>query len=129
MEEQDPADGEATDTFELGNAAGEIERWGLDTVGNGGLHAVEKEEAAEQDENNSCRGSEKDEARRLAVPRDGPAEAVNDASHGIETVKPTPAFGDERRGVGNGRGKHPELDEKRDDIADVAVESIERGHP
>ena len=65
----------------------------------------------------------------MAAAGDGPAETVNDAGHGVEAVEPAPARGDERRGVGDGGGKHPELDEEGDDVADVAIKSVERGKP
>src|SRR5712692_7256285 len=102
---------------------------GLDTVGNGGLHAIEIEKAAEEDQGNGGGGSEKKQAGSVAAAGDGPAETVNDAGHGIEAVEPAPARGDERGGVGDGGGKHPELDEERDDVADVAIKSVERGKP
>src|SRR5262249_32026661 len=61
--------------------------------------------------------------------RECPAEAVNHASHGIEAVEPTPTFGDERRGIGDWRSEHPELDEKGSDVLDVAIEGVESGKP
>jgi len=100
-----------------------------DPVGNGGLHAIEEKQPAEKDESDSEGGSEKNEAGRLAVSGDGPAEAVNDASHGIETVKPAPAFGNERRRVSHRRSKHPELDEERNDVANVAIKSVQSRKP
>src|SRR5258707_3825868 len=102
---------------------------GLDSVGNGGLHAIEEEEAAEDDESDDGAGSEKQEAGGLAAASDGPAEAVNDACHGVEAVEPAPARRDESGRIGDGRGEHPELDEERDDVFDVAIESVESGKP
>src|SRR5882724_13286804 len=102
---------------------------GLDSVGNGGLHAIKEEEAAEKNERDGGSGSEKEEAGSVATAGDSPAETVNDAGHGIEAVEPAPAVGDERRRVGDGRGEHPELDEEGDDVADVAIERVERGKP
>src|SRR5882672_9634607 len=101
----------------------------LDSVGNGGLHAIEEEEAAEDDESDDGAGSEQQEAGGLAAASDGPAEAVNDAGHGVEAVEPAPAWRDESAGIGDGRGEHPELDEERDDVFDVAIESVESGKP
>src|SRR6266852_978030 len=101
----------------------------LNTVGNGGLHAIEEEEAAEDAEGDDGARSEKEQARGLAAAGDGPAEAVNDAGHGIEAVEPAPARGNERGRIGDGRSEHPELDEERNDVADVAIKSVERGEP
>src|SRR2546422_6853277 len=101
----------------------------LDSVGNGGLHAIEEEEAAEDDEGDGESGSEKEKAGRLAAAGDGPAKTVNDAGHGIEAVEPAPARGNERGRIGDGRGEHPELDDEGNDVADVAIESVERGEP
>src|SRR6266851_2778183 len=101
----------------------------LDTVGNGGLHAIEEKEAAEEDESDDGGRSQKDEAGRLAAAGNGPAETVNDAGHGVEAVKPAPARRNKRGRISDGRGEHPELHEERNHIADVAIESIERGEP
>src|SRR5712664_1550144 len=89
---------------------------GLDSVGNGGLHAIEEEEAAEDDEGDDGAGSKQEQAGGLAAAGDGPAEAVNDAGHGIEAVEPAPARGNERGRIGDGRSEHPELDEERNDV-------------
>src|SRR6266850_7938111 len=96
----------------------------LDSVGNGGLHAIEEEEAAEKDERDGGGGSEKEEAGSVAAAGDGPAETVNHAGHGVEAVEPAPALGDQRGRVGDGRGDFPELDEERDNVADVAIERV-----
>src|SRR6266571_3737085 len=102
---------------------------GLDTIGNGGLHAIEVEKAAEEDQGDGKGGNEKKDARSVAAAGDSPAETINDAGHGVEAVEPAPARGDQRGRVGDGRGKHPELDEEGDDVADVAIKSVERGKP
>src|SRR5437870_10479072 len=81
----------------------------LDSVGNGSLHAIEEKEAAEKDDEDGSGGNEKDGAGSLAAAGDGPAETINDASHGIEAVEPAPALGNESGRIGDGRGKHPEL--------------------
>ena len=60
---------------------------------------------------------------------EGPAETVDDACHGIEAVEPAPALRHEGRGIGDGRGEHPELDEEGSDVFNVAIESVERGEP
>ncbi len=93
----------------------------LDAIGNGRLHAIEEEQAAEEDKRDGEGGSEKKQAGSVAVARDCPSEAVNDAGHGIEAIKPAPTLGHKRRGVGDWRGEHPELDEKRDDVPDVTI--------
>src|SRR5258708_36948229 len=98
---------------------------GLDAVGNGGLYTIEEEEAAEDDEGDGGAGSVKEQAGGLAAAGDGPTEAVNDAGHGIEAVEPAPARRHERGRIGDGRSEHPELDEERDDGADVAMKSVE----
>ena len=102
---------------------------GLDAIGNGGLHAIEEKETAEKHEEDGGRGNEKDEARRLAVAGDGPAETVNYARHRIQSIEPAPSMRHERAGIGDRRGKHPELNDERDDIAHVAIKSVERGKP
>ena len=101
----------------------------LDAVRNGGLHAIEEEKAAEKNERDGESRSEQQQAGGLAAASDGPAEAVNDTSHGIEAIEPTPGIRDERRRICHRRGEHPELNDKRDDISDVAIESVERGEP
>ena len=119
----------------LGSAAGsetrpeEESEAGLDSVGNGGLHAIEEEEAAEEDEGDSGRGGEKKEAGRLADAGDGPAKTVNDAGHGIEAVKPAPALRNKSGRISDGRSEHPELHDEWDDVANVAIKSVERGEP
>jgi len=102
---------------------------GLNSVGNGALHAIEEEEAAEQDEHDHRSGNQKRVARSVASTSNGPAESVNDTSHGIEAVKPTPARGDERGRISDWRSKHPELYEKWDDVANISIEGVKRGHP
>src|SRR5437879_13827197 len=101
----------------------------LDPVGNGGLHAIEEEEAAEEDERDGTGGSQEEQAGSLAAAGDGPAKTVNDAGHRVEAVEPAPARGNQRGRVGDGRSEHPELDEERNDVADVAIERVERGKP
>ncbi len=101
----------------------------LDAIRNGGLHAIEEEDAAEEDQDHGRRRSEKKQARSIAAACNCPAETVDHASHGIEAIKPAPACGHERRRVGDGRGEHPELDNEGDDVADVAIKSVERGKP
>src|SRR5260370_18734455 len=102
---------------------------GLDAVGNGGLHTIEEEEAAEDDEGDGGAGSEKEQAGGLAAAGDGPTEAVNDAGHGIEAVEPAPARRNERGRIGDERSEHPELDEERKDGADVAIKNVDPGNP
>src|SRR6266850_7061924 len=101
----------------------------LHTIRHCALHSIKEEEPAEKDERDGGSGSEKEEAGSVAAAGDGPAETVNDAGHGIEAVEPAPAVGDERGRVGDGRGEHPELDEEGDNVADVAIERVERGKP
>src|SRR5215472_5476308 len=123
------------DAVTLGELFGVNDRHGhcfeseLDTIGNGSLHPIEEKETAQKHEQDGGGGNQKDKARRLAVARNGPAEAVNDSSHGIEAVEPAPARGNERRGVGDGRGEHPELGKKRHNVADVTIKSVKRGKP
>src|SRR5437867_12851074 len=102
---------------------------GLDTVGNGGLHAVEEEQAAEENESDGAGGNEQEQAGGPAAAGDGPAEAVNDAGHGIEAVEPAPARGHKGRGVSDGRGEHPEGDNEGYYVADVAIKRVEGGKP
>ena len=101
----------------------------LDAIGNGGLHPIEEEEAAKEHHGDGGGGNEKKEAGSLAASGDGPAEAVNDARHGVEAVKPAPAQRNERRGIGDWRREHPELDEEGDHVADISIESVKRRHP
>ena len=102
---------------------------GSDTVGNGGFHAIEEEDAAENDGGYGSGGSGEKRAGRLAVSRDGPAEAVDNAGHGIEAVEPAPSLRNEGGGVGDRGGEHPELDEEWRDVLHVAIEGVESGHP
>ena len=68
-------------------------------------------------------------AAGVAVPGEGPAEAVNDAGHGIQAVEPALALRDHGAGIVDGGSKRPELDEERDEIADVAIERVQSGKP
>src|SRR5207248_7624159 len=101
----------------------------VDAVSNGGLHAIEEENGAEKNEDYGGGGSEQQQAGGMSAAGDGPAEAVNDAGHGIEAVEPAPARGHEGRSIGHGRGKHPEGDDEGDDVANVAIKRVERGEP
>ena len=49
--------------------------------------------------------------------------------HRVEAVDRAPALGDERRRIGHRRGEHPELNDERHDVADVAVPHVQRGQP
>src|SRR5712692_10789553 len=104
-------------------------RSGLNAIGNGRLHAIEEKEAAKNDQRHHGAGSEEEQARGLASAGDGPAETVNDPGHGAEAVEPAPARRYERGRIGDGRGEHPELDEERNDVADVAIKSVQRRQP
>src|SRR5437879_13405356 len=99
----------------------------LGAGGKGALQSNEEKKPGQEKERDGEGGSEKKQVWRVAAARDGPAEAVNDAGHRVKAVKPAPTRGHERRRVRNGRSEHPELDEKRHDIADVARKGIERG--
>jgi hypothetical protein len=112
-----------------GLRAGRVGGRELDSVGNGGLHAIEEEEAAEDDEGDDGGRSEKQKARGVAAAGDGPAKTVNDAGHGVEAVEPAPTRRNESGRIGDRRGEHPELDEKRNDVFDVAIEGVERREP
>ena len=65
----------------------------------------------------------------MATAGERPAKTVNDAGHGIEAVDPAPTLRNERTGVGDRRSEHPELENERDNVFDVAIERIERGKP
>src|SRR6266436_7322233 len=101
----------------------------LDPVGNGGLHAVEKNEAAEDDESDGKSGNEHEQPGSAASAGESPTEAVNHAHHGIEAVQPAPARRNHRGRIDDGRGEHPKLHEERDNVAHVAIKSVERGKP
>src|SRR5215472_2971852 len=104
-------------------------RGSLNTVGNSGLHAIEENKAAKKNQDHSERGDEEQQAGSMAAAGDGPPEAVNDARHRIEAVKPTPAPRDQRRRIRDWRGEHPELHHKGNDVADVAIKRVERRKP
>src|SRR5713101_3581978 len=104
-------------------------RSGLNAIGNGGLHAIEEKEAAEDYQGDDCGRRQQKQARCLPAAGDGPAETVNDPGHGVEAVEPAPARRNKRGRIGDGRGEHPELDEERNDVADVAIKRVERGEP
>src|SRR6266436_3774762 len=93
---------------------------GLDAIGNGGLHAIEEKQAAKDNEGDGKGGGEKRQAGSLAAAGDGPAETVNDTGHGVEAVEPAPALRHQRAWIRHRRSKHPELDEERNDVANVA---------
>src|SRR5271156_2932024 len=97
----------------------------LDAVGNGALHALKEEQAAEKDDQDGNGAGSELRARGLAMAGEGPAEAVDDAGHGIEAVEPAVALRNDRAGVGDRRGKNPELHQKGDDVADAAVQGVE----
>src|SRR6266568_1909839 len=74
-------------------------------------------------------GSEQEQAGGVAAAGDGPAKTVNHAGHGIEAVEPAPTRGHERRSIGDRRGKHPEGDDEGNDVANIAIQRVERGEP
>src|SRR5271163_5212184 len=93
----------------------------LDAVGNGALHALEEEQAAEKDDEDGDGTGGKLRAGRLAVAGEGPAETVDHAGHGIQAVEPAITLRNERTRVGDRGGKHPELHEEGHDVTDVAI--------
>ncbi len=90
---------------------------------------MEEDEAAEEDDEDGGAGNEKAGSGSVAMAGEGPAETVNDAGHGIEAVEPAPTRRHKRTGIGDRRSEHPELQNKRDNVFDVAIERIERGEP
>src|SRR5262249_24197132 len=108
---------------------GVARRPGLDAVGNGSLHAVEEEEAAEKDNGDSGSGGGEERSGGLAVASERSAETVDDAGHGVQAVEAAPALGDQAGWVGDGRGKHPELDEEGSDVLHIAIKGVESGEP
>src|SRR5258708_40310599 len=67
------------------------------------LHPVEKEESAENDEGDGESRNHQQQPSGLAAPGDGPAESVNDARHGVESVQPPPPLRHERARIGHRR--------------------------
>lgn len=120
-------DGKKDPPLETKGGAPKTDR--LDAVGNGALHLVEEEQAAREDDQDGENAGGELRAGGLRVAGEGPAETVNDAGHGIEAVEPAETLRDQRAGINDGRGEHPELHEKGDDVADVAVEGVEGGGP
>src|SRR5260221_4338770 len=102
---------------------------GLNAIGNGALHALEEDEAAEEGDEDCGAGNEEAGGGSVSVAGKRPAKTVNDAVHGIEAVEPAPTLRNERTGIGDGRSEHPELKKERDDVFDVAIEGIEGGEP
>src|SRR6267143_929589 len=51
------------------------------------------------------------------------------AASTVPSKKPAPARRNERSRIGDGGGKHPKLDDEGDDVADVAIKSVERREP
>src|SRR6266436_9908045 len=101
----------------------------LDPVGNGGLHAVEKNEAAEDDESDGKSGNEHEQPGSAASAGESPTEAVNHAHHGIEAVQPAPARRNHRGRIDDGRGEHPKLHAKRDNVAPLQITILAPGKP
>src|SRR5271156_7008676 len=58
----------------------------LDAVGNGALHALEEEQAAEKDDQDGDGAGGELRARGLAIAGEGPAEDVDNGGHGIGAV-------------------------------------------
>src|SRR5882672_859573 len=79
----------------------------LDTIGNGALHALEEDEAAEKDDEDGGGRDEKTRRGGVAMAGESPAKAVNDACHGIEAIEPAPTLRNERTGIGDRRSEHP----------------------
>src|SRR5947207_3245283 len=96
-------------------------RRSLDSVRNGALHSLEKDEAAKQDDEDGRTGDEEGRRGCVAMAGESPAKTVNDACHGIKAIEPAPTLRNERTGIGDRRSEHPELEKERDDVFDVAI--------
>lgn len=66
---------------------------------------------------------------RGVAAEDAPAEAINDADHGIEGIEQAPFLWDDTAGEADRRNVKAELHDERDDITEIPVFHIERGDP
>src|SRR5208283_2232930 len=93
------------------------------------FHVIEKGQAPENGNQDHGDRGDQDGTGRGSAARQRPAEAINDARHGVQAIKPAVALRNKLAGIVNGRSEGPELDDKGDQIADVPIQGIESGKP
>src|SRR5882762_3733352 len=101
----------------------------LDHVRYGRLHSVEVNQSAKEHHEHHTSGCQEHQVGWPSLPGKRPSETLDDAGHGVQSIKPAPARRNERSRIGDGGGKHPKLDDEGDDVADVAIKSVERREP
>src|SRR5690242_7844534 len=95
----------------------------------GALHAAKHDQPANQYcQGRHCRHGNY-RPRSLVRVKHRPPKTLNNASHGIETVKSAPGLWQQTAGVDNGCAKHPELNEKRHDVLYIPELHVQRGKP
>ena len=102
----------------------------LNNIGKGLFTIAKIKDTGDQDERDNGGRGEQHGDRRNRRMEDRPAEALDDAGHGVEqSVSKTILRRDEGAGVNDRRGKKETLDEEGDNIANVTKFNVERGEP
>ena len=74
-------------------------------------------------------GYEQQTAGRLTVAGQSPAKSFNHSSHRIQTEEPQPALRNKAARIGYRRSKHPNLNQERNHITNVAINRVQRRKP
>src|SRR5258708_2648773 len=91
------------------------------------LHAAEVPHAQHEEREGYAHGNRQDlRVERGASAKEGPPKAIDDAHQGIQRVQGAPTLRHVGGGEGDRRDEQPELDDKRHDVAKVAIFDVER---
>lgn len=101
-----------------------------DHIGKSLFHFTEIPGTAGANENGDDERSDEAGPPESAVAaKDCPAEAVDDANHGIERVEKAPLVRDDTAAESDGRKVESKLDYKGDDVPEIAIFDVEGGEP
>src|SRR5438552_1038109 len=100
----------------------------LDQIGEAAFSAPEIGDAEPQEQGHDAEAEEEPGCVEPALaPQHAPSKAVDDADHRVEAVPEAPGFGHDGARKSDRRDVEPELDDERNDVAEIAVFDVERG--
>src|SRR6266576_4257088 len=88
----------------------------------------EKNTAIQQADNDDCAQNDR-QKRRVLTTGKSPTKSLDYSSHRIQVIKEAPFFRHDARRIGDGRDKHPELNDKWDRLPDVPVADVDNREP
>src|SRR5262245_32464544 len=98
-----------------------------DQIGETALGAAEIGDAEPQEQRDDAEAEEETGKIQPAIaPEHAPAEAVDGADDRVETVPKAPAFRNDGARESDWRDIEAELDDERDDVAEIAIFDVER---